>query len=504
MILDFYNIDNCIKTDYLYNKLLEEMSDIIFIFIISPDNHFQMPLVSKSIDKMFELPNNVASSDRMNSFYDSVYKKDKIKVLRALIESKNNLSRWDIEFRGLLPEKGLCWFMISSKTELQPDGSIVFYGRVSDITDVKTEKLQHEIANQRFRFALEASASGVWDWNLKTNEVFYSAQSLKILGLESFDLYDNPERWDKFVHPDDLEKYFTTIHNHFDNKTPFYENFHRVLTSNGIYKWILDRGKVIERDPDGKPLRVIGTHTDISSQKEKELELTQTMEFFSKQNSSLLNFSHIVSHNLNSHAGNIKLLLDMIDQEDDYEENKVTLKYLRTVSDDLNETITNLSKIVNIQNNFNIVKESLELDIYLKKNSNIISAYSHENNLTIINNVPKGVVVNFNPAYLESILLNFSTNAIKYAHPDRHPVIEFDFFMENGKKVLTITDNGLGIDLEKYGDLLFGMYKTFHKNEDAHGIGLYITKKQIESMDGQVSVESVVGVGSTFKVIFKD
>ena len=124
--------------------------------------------------------------------------------------------------------------------------------------------------------------------------------------------------------------------------------------------------------------------------------------------------------------------------------------------------------------------------------------------LTVINNITQEATINFNPAYLESVLQNLCTNAIKYANPDKHLTIEFDFFTENEKKVLTIKDNGLGIDLKKYGHLIFGMYKTFHKHEEANGIGLYITKNQIESMNGRVSVESQVGKGTTFKITFND
>ncbi|KIA85694.1 PAS domain-containing protein [Flavobacterium sp. AED] len=501
---DFYNTDDSMHTSDFYKKLFKELSEKIFVFTVSSDNHFHSPLVSESICEMFELSNNIISDTIMSFFYNSIYKDDKIKVLRFLIGSRKIEKKGDLEFRSVLPKRGLCWFKVFFKTELHSDGSIVFLGNVLDITDFKVQQLQLEISDRRFRFAMEASTSGVWDWDLQTNSVFYSSQSLKILEQESTDIFDNPERWDQIVHPDDLKKYYATIQNHFENKTPFYENLHRVLTSSGKYKWILDRGKVIERSPDGKPLRVIGTHTDISSQKEKELELISAMELYSEHNSRLLNFSHTVSHNLNSHAGNIKLLLDMIDLEENSLENTETLGYLRTVSDDLNETIANLSQIVNIQNNLNVIKEPLDLNLYLKKNSNIISGYNHENKARIINNVAKGAIVTFNPAYLESVLLNFSTNAIKYAHPDRFPIIEFNFFVENEKKVLTITDNGLGIDLEKYGDLLFGMYKTFHTHEKAHGIGLYIAKNQIESMNGKVSVESKVGVGTTFKIIFSD
>lgn len=382
--------------------------------------------------------------------------------------------------------------------------SAVFSEFFFNASEFRAQELKLKVLEERFRFALEASNTGVWDWDIRTNTVFYSSQSFKILEVNSAAIFDNPERWDEIVHPDDLEEYYATIKEHFENHTPFYENYHRVLTSSGRYKWILDRGEVIERDSNGKPLRVIGTHTDITSQKEKELELVKTMKLYSEKNSQLLNFSHIVAHNLNSHAGNLKLLLDMIDAENKNIENSEAFSYLRTVSDDLNKTITDLSQIVNIQNNVNIVVKPLNLNNYLKKVLNVVSAYNYRNLGTIINNIPKDAIINFNPAYLESVLLNFCTNAIKYAHPERDLIIEFNFFIDNGKKVLTITDNGLGIDLKKHGHLLFGMYKTFHKHQDAHGIGLYITKNQIESMNGAVSVESAVGVGSTFTVTFND
>ena len=318
------------------------------------------------------------------------------------------------------------------------------------------------------------------------------------------DIYDNPERWDKIVHPDDLEKYYSEIQDHFDNKNPFYENYHRVLTSSGKYKWILDRGKVIERDHNGKPLRVIGTHTDISTHKEKELVLIETMERCNQQNSRLLNFSHIVSHNLKAQSGNIKAILDLIEAENDPDTNKEMLSYLRIVSNNLNETIFNLTQLVQIQNNSNILIQSLELNLYLNRTFDLIHNLKNKNEVVIINTIPDGVFVDFNPAYLESVLLNFTTNAIKYSNPDKPIEIKYSFSIENDKKTLRISDNGLGIDLKKHGDSLFGMYKTFHKHKDSHGLGLYITKNQIESMKGTVSVESEVGLGTTFIIVFND
>ena len=96
-----------------------------------------------------------------------------------------------------------------------------------------------------------------------------------------------------------------------------------------------------------------------------------------------------------------------------------------------------------------------------------------------------------------------TTNAVKYSNPKTNPKLEFFEEKNNNYKVLCVKDNGLGIDLNKHKDHIFGMYKTFHKHENATGIGLFITKNQIESLAGKIEVESQVGVGTTFRVFFK-
>lgn len=504
MELDFYKTKKKKAVNNFKSKLFDEIEDALFVVTISADNDYDMPFINNSTYEMFEILSDDMFTNTVLAVYDRIHIEDKNLVKQSLIDSIKKGKKWTTIFKAQLPMKGLCWFKVTSKREINNDGSVILYGRITDISDIKAQELSLEISEERFKFALEASNSGVWDWDMKANRVFYSPQSLKILELGAKHIFDSPEHWNETIHPDDLEKYHKALYDHFENKTSFFENFHRVLTLNKKYKWILNRGKVIERDATGKPLKVIGTHTDVSSQKEKELELMKKMELYSKKNNRLVNFSHIVSHNLHSHAGNFKLLLDMIDMEENFAEKRETMKYLRTVSNDLNKTIEDLSQIVNIENDTDIVVEPLNLNTYLSRVLNIVNAYSYKNNATIINNIPQYATINFNPAYLESVLQNLCTNAIKYANPDEFLIIEFNFFLEKGKKVLTIKDNGLGIDLEKYGHLLFGMYKTFHRHEKANGIGLYITKNQIESMNGSVSVESQVGKGTTFKIIFND
>ena len=306
MVFDLYGNDDCLEVNNFYKKLLAEMPDLLFQFTIDPDNNYSFPLVSKSADEIFELSVSDFTNDTKLIIYNRIVPQDRDYFFQSLVKARREITPWEIEFRAVLPKKGIRWFKITSKTELTLDDKVVFYGHVSDITDLKDKEEKLRISEERFQFALDASTAGVWDWDMVTNSVFYSSLSLKILELESTDIFDDPERWDKIVHPDDLPKYYSDIQEHFDNKIPYYENYHRVMTSSGNYKWILDRGKVIKRDENGKPLRVIGTHTDVSAQKEKELELLKTMKLYSDQNSRLLNFSHIFSHNLNKQAGNIK------------------------------------------------------------------------------------------------------------------------------------------------------------------------------------------------------
>ncbi|MBT8295196.1 MAG: ATP-binding protein, partial [Gramella sp.] len=121
----------------------------------------------------------------------------------------------------------------------------------------------------------------------------------------------------------------------------------------------------------------------------------------------------------------------------------------------------------------------------------------------IQNKVPEDMLVLFNSSYLESILLNFLTNALRYSSSERTPEIEILGYREYAHWIMEIKDNGIGIDLEHHGDKVFGLYKTFTDRKDSRGVGLFITKNQINAMGGDVTVESIPGVGTTFKVFFK-
>ncbi|MDD4636686.1 MAG: LytS/YhcK type 5TM receptor domain-containing protein, partial [Bacteroidales bacterium] len=175
----------------------------------------------------------------------------------------------------------------------------------------KTREALRE-SERRWQFALEGNQDGVWDWNLTTNQVYYSKQYKAMLGYEEHEFESTIDGWSKRVHPDDIETCYSDIQKHLDGKEHFYSNVHRVLCKNGEYIWVLDRGKITDYSESGKPLRMVGTHTDLTERitKENELKLAKEKAEQSDRLKSafLANMSHEIRTPMNGILGFAELL----------------------------------------------------------------------------------------------------------------------------------------------------------------------------------------------------
>lgn len=366
-------------------------------------------------------------------------------------------------------------------------------------TDLKESQISN-YDELKWKFALKNSCIGIWDFDADQNRVFYSEETKKIIGFDSDKFGSNPNDWNDKVHPEDKEQYNKDFKDHLDGNTSIYQNEHRILCKDGTYKWIKDIGKVIERTEYGKPKRIIGTHSDITKQKENELALEKSLKLITKQNKRLRNFAHIVTHNLKSHSANFENLFEFYDEADSFAEKEELVKHIRTVSNSLIKTISNLNQIITIQAQKDESISILNIYDYINSAIKLLEVEITKSKAVILNEVDHEINLFFNPAYMESIFQNLLSNALKYKHPDRAPSIVFSSMIIDGQLHITIEDNGIGIDLKKYGNDMFKLYRTFHKNEDSEGVGLYLIKNQVESIGGEISVKSKVNVGSTFTI----
>ncbi|WPR72762.1 PAS domain S-box protein [Flavobacterium sp. NG2] len=244
----------------------------------------------------------------------------------------------------------------------------------------------------------------------------------------------------------------------------------------------------------------LGIATDITQMKQVENEILTLLEIAETQNERLKNFAYIVSHNLRSHSGGISSLIDLIESEfPDFSQTEY-FSYLKKSSINLSETIKHLTEVVQINLSAKEKLQTVSLNPVIENNISSLITQARNQNITIINEVEQNTSIRAIPAYLDSVIMNFITNAIKYSSNERDSFLKIQTDKTDKYVVLKFIDNGLGIDLKKHGNKLFGMYKTFHNHADSRGIGLFITKNQIESMNGKIEVESKVNIGTTFKI----
>jgi PAS domain S-box-containing protein len=257
-------------------------------------------------------------------------------------------------------------------------------------------------------------------------------------------------------------------------------------------------------DNENNFINFVGVGRDVTKRIEKEIELKNLLEVTSQQNSKLYNFAHIVSHNIRSHSSNLEMVVDIIEDSKTIDEKLSYFDLFKEGTAKLSETIEYLNEIITIQQKTNVEKITISLKDEIEKTKMALRLAIKESEISIIDTIPDNLMVKVVPAYLDSILLNLFTNAIKYKSPKRKAFLEINYEINESQTIISFKDNGLGLDLKKNGHKLFGMYKTFHGNEDAKGIGLYITKNQIEAMDGKIEVESKLDCGSTFKIFINE
>ncbi len=150
----------------------------------------------------------------------------------------------------------------------------------NDITDLKQAEREIKESEQRLELALKGADLGLWDWNLQTDEVVFNERRMEMLGYSLDDLDIDVKSWGDLIHPDDKQRVMDAFYAHFEGVTSSYETEHRVQTKSGEWKWILDRGRVVERDAQGRALRVSGTNLDITDRKKTEEALKKSEESF--------------------------------------------------------------------------------------------------------------------------------------------------------------------------------------------------------------------------------
>ena len=257
-------------------------------------------------------------------------------------------------------------------------------------------------------------------------------------------------------------------------------------------------------DEKGALSLLIGFGIDITDRILMEEKQSALVKQLSAQNTQLLDFCNIVSHNLRGPLINMSMLVEFIEESADAEEQKLLVSKLNPVIESLNTTFNELVESIQIKQDLEIQSEKIKLKECLQRTLDGLEMEINKSRAKISIDFDEVPVIRYPPKYLSSIFHNLISNALKYHSPDRELRISVKAEKIQDRVILTVKDNGLGIDLIKHHDNVFKIGKVFHKHPNAKGLGLYMTKAQVDAMGGTVWVESLPDQGATFFVVFID
>lgn len=440
----------------------------------------------------------------LNKNIEELFTADLATSFLSLIQSslKDRVSN-EMEYQSPFDSHKDNWYRIQTRPiRLMEDRVAVI---VSDITErIKREEMTR-INEQKFNQAFQYSGIGMAMVNHDGVCLEVNKTLCKILGYTLSEL--SSMRFHDYTHPDDLDLDVQNMEKLRLSEMESYTMEKRYRHKKGHFIWcLLTLSKV--SDTKGIPVFFIAQVQDISlSKKNVEIlerqkkQLKTAMFDLEIKIQQLEEFNKIVAHNLRGPVVNIKMLIQEIltaENEDDREE---YLQLLESSSDGLTEILQELIEVFEIRNQQTIPFHYCDFDqIYNKVfQQSIVEMQSKEAVVTTDFEV-KGIY--YYRIYLESIMLNLLSNALKYSVEGKHPRIHIRAYHDRNNVCLSFEDNGVGIDLLKYGNQLFKFRKTFHRGFDSKGVGLFMTRCQIESLGGKITVTSEPGKGSIFTVHF--
>ncbi|WP_339658110.1 PAS domain S-box protein [Flavobacterium frigidarium] len=452
--------------------------------------------VNKACLELFKVENEEELSNVKNNLFNSKSFDDFVDQIVAICQEKTSLILDTViqDSKNYNRNINLRWNVIRGYEKTLE--RVIVYNE--DITERKDADKIIRNSQEKIQSLIDTVDGIVWECNPETFEfTFVSKKVEEILGYSAEEWLSSPTFWSDHIYVEDKESIIDFCQFKTEQKEDHDFEYRMVAKDNKIV-WLRDIVTVVCEN--NKIINLRGIMIDITKTKEVEKHLKDSFNLVSEQNKRLLNFSYIVSHNLRSHTSNITSLTDLIQCSETAEEKDELIDLLKLVSNALNDTLYNLNEVVNIQTNLNLVVEKLKLKPYLDNTLTILRNEIRANKITVNSNITEKTEIHYNPAYLESILYNMISNAVRYCDKNRECEVDIVYSCEDGKSYLSISDNGIGIDLKRNGDKIFGMYKTFTDNVDSKGIGLFITKNQIEAMGGSVTIDSTLGKGTTFKI----
>lgn len=483
-----------------YDIVAKATSDTIWDWKIQED----IMTWNKGIQGIFGYKQNQVGNDS-NWWFDKIHPEDTIKMsikLYAFIEQKTE--NWQDQYRFRCAD-GTYKYVLDRGFILKDENgkAIRMIGAIQDITKQKEEeqrlKLLETVILQTKESIIITEADSI-DGKIP-KIVYVNPAFTNMSGYESNEIIGKSPNLFKGAKSDgpQYEKLIAAINNKEECQVE------TISYTKDMEEYWVSFTMLPVTNSDNELSHWVSIQRNITEEKKQEVEKEQLIRELTQNNKDLQQFSYITSHNLRAPLSNLTGLLNLLeDIPIENPELKEILNGFNKSTHLLNETISDLVKVIVIKDNPSIQKEDVSLkDIFENVFSQLDFLISLHKPIIKID-FEKISFLNINKAYLESILLNLLTNAIKYRSENQQLRVNITSNKTADSTILVFKDNGIGIDLERNRDKVFGLYQRFHNLPDSKGLGLYLVKSQVETMGGSISIESEVNKGTTFTITFKN
>ncbi|MCC5878266.1 MAG: PAS domain-containing protein, partial [Idiomarina sp.] len=435
---------------------------------------------------------------RVVTFMSTVHPDDADRVgeeVSSGIANPNTNSFTHEDYRLLTKQGRTVWVADTTVIERNDDGSVRhMVGYMQNISARKNLELALMAERRHLQMVLEGTRLGSWDWNPQTNSLNVNQRWLSMYGYDSTEQEVSIRFWESLLHPDDRTGWHKALQMHLFADTPFYEHVYRMRHARGHYVHVLDRGKVVEWDTSRRALRFAGTHTDISKQKQAELEAREAAR---SRTVFLANMSHEIRTPLHGILGLASVLAST--ELDSYQR-----ELLNTMQESGEYLLTTLNDAIDIsradQGKLSIKVQSHDSQALITH----MQALFHEQAKR------RGIEYRVSatpplPAYLAldksrflQIAVNLVNNAFKFT---KIGFIRVQLSWAADVLHLRVADSGVGIeDTERVWHVFEQESEESMYPKPGGGLGLGIVRSLVNLMNGQASVDSIPGQGSTFDV----